>query len=177
MIIFQSTLLQEERRQIKLSVNLARDFNPRSYKRSDRTWRMVDTLRHISIHAPTRGATDLKHHTQSAVCISIHAPTRGATRGNLCRILHVFISIHAPTRGATFIFVPVALSLIFQSTLLQEERLDSVEDVKLSTAISIHAPTRGATSNTIYFPYKIYYFNPRSYKRSDSSFTCASKLV
>ena len=32
------------------------------------------------------------------------------------------ISIHAPTRGATFILSLNAVSKIFQSTLLQEER-------------------------------------------------------
>ena len=44
-----------------------------------------------------------------------------------------------------FTFVPVALSLIFQSTLLQEERHCSLSSKIYSSIISIHAPTRGAT--------------------------------
>ena len=33
----------------------------------------------ISIHAPTRGATDYLRDMQMDITISIHAPTRGAT--------------------------------------------------------------------------------------------------
>ena len=103
-----------------------------------------------------------------AIFISIHAPTRGATKKIKKAIIWYIISIHAPTRGATggqlqfsdssFYFNPRSykrsddmahyfhfLVVIFQSTLLQEERRISY----------------GAQSN-------IRYFNPRSYKRSDS---------
>ena len=82
---------------------------------------------HISIHAPTRGATgasdcELKPmrfqftHPQGvrpanlvyvivAILISIHAPTRGATsQSRDGDVIVVLISIHAPTRGATDIF-------------------------------------------------------------------------
>ena len=54
------------------------------------------------------------------------------------------ISIHAPTRGATRKIVRGYYTIQFQSTLLQEERLDGLEKA-LTIAISIHAPTRGAT--------------------------------
>ena len=58
----------------------------------------------ISIHAPTRGATEkfiLMRRTQD---ISIHAPTRGATSRRSSTTYELGISIHAPTRGATAIF-------------------------------------------------------------------------
>ncbi len=55
---FQSTLLQEERRE--------RLKEPRN------------TLK-ISIHAPTRGATLTEDAPEELKKISIHAPTRGAT--------------------------------------------------------------------------------------------------
>ena len=143
----------------------------------------------ISIHAPTRGATDGNLQCQLINAISIHAPTRGATYLRLVLSLHLMyfnprshersdnivgnmtmpvqISIHAPTRGAT----------------------SATEDDIAAFAISIHAPTRGAThrclfyvSNALFqstlpreerrsilfiplFPFK--YFNPRSHERSD----------
>ena len=80
-----------------------------------------------------------------AIFISIHAPTRGATKKIKKAIIWYIISIHAPTRGATPQRFITRQRLQFQSTLLQEER-----------------------PHTIYFPYKMYYFNPRSYKRSDT---------
>ena len=148
MVIFQSTLLQEER--------LIRDCTVMLH--------MV-----ISIHAPTRGATNTDDACTDGLHISIHAPTRGATRllvwwvssstyfnprsykrsdeydGLDC--LKTLISIHAPTRGATF-----AKHLIYQIV-----------------AISIHAPTRGATCSVMRKCSAPCYFNPRSYKRSDLS--------
>ena len=54
----------------------------------------------------------------------------------------------------------------FQSTLLQEERLNQCCRC-LATDISIHAPTRGATPETFVLS-PCNYFNPRSYKRSDN---------
>ena len=87
-----------------------------------------------------------------AVCkvmfISIHAPTRGATKSKRGTVLWVRISIHAPTRGATF-------SLFCQRIFIN---------------ISIHAPTRGATSRQAILFFRLHYFNPRSYKRSDSCY-------
>ena len=59
----------------------------------------------------------------------------------------ITISIHAPTRGATYGYGYVA---VFEN-------------------ISIHAPTRGATAITFCTHCFKFYFNPRSYKRSDDS--------
>ena len=78
-IKFQSTLPREERRSTNCFAFLQRHFNPRSHERSDSilTYATNDTL--ISIHAPTRGATDTNTARISHGRISIHAPTRGAT--------------------------------------------------------------------------------------------------
>ena len=57
----------------------------------------------ISIHAPTRGATDKLIAKGVPDKISIHAPTRGATMENVKTTDITGISIHAPTRGATAI--------------------------------------------------------------------------
>ena len=109
-MIFQSTLLQEERQ-----------------------------LQH--------GAEHLR------ITISIHAPTRGATSYD-CQIpIDVEISIHAPTRGATNPIMKNTFDMIFQSTLLQEERRwrNYLKAERLN--ISIHAPTRGATAKMHNIPY------------------------
>ena len=145
--LFQSTLLQEERRH--------------------RCMTCAGPLC-ISIHAPTRGATKVLQTRAYRQTISIHAPTRGATsaggrrgrnhhyfnprsykrsdlffsvsflhwlyfnprsykRSDLQDFQHfnftVLISIHAPTRGATHIYMTPPSPMQFQSTLLQEERL------------------------------------------------------
>ena len=55
----------------------------------------------VSIHAPTRGATQLYWRCSSSCQVSIHAPTRGATQGIKDQNDLVNVSIHAPTRGAT----------------------------------------------------------------------------
>ena len=122
----------------------------------------------ISIHAPTRGATQLCLCSFQFLAISIHAPTRGATvslgkqvSGNMDfnprshersdeegkeQERYLQISIHAPTRGATTARVRRYCKL----------------------SISIHAPTRGATawrrSNALHHVH----FNPRSHERSDT---------
>ena len=144
--IFQSTLLQEERRDLRSRQAMFINFNPRSYKRSDLLNANERNLaQYISIHAPTRGATVSCLRLYVSHDISIHAPTRGATMHALVKISKYKISIHAPTRGATSrpyqwhnqydisIHAPtrgatnnplmLSIKLLFQSTLLQEERL------------------------------------------------------
>ena len=123
-LAFQSTLLQEERQQIRQTASDGKNFNPRSYKRSDSIGfffvandlifqstllqeerqdlifrSAVEFLfQSTLLQGERRGIftqkTDLN-------LISIHAPTRGATKmlKFLCHIIR--ISIHAPTRGAT----------------------------------------------------------------------------
>ena len=57
-VVFQSTLLQEERPRVSQQQFASWDyFNPRSYKRSDEKIDDYDRMMEISIHAPTRGAT------------------------------------------------------------------------------------------------------------------------
>ena len=101
-LLFQSTLLQEERLfPLKVESLLVLNFNPRSYKRSD------VSIFQIIINCGLFQSTLLQEERQSHssipipfILISIHAPTRGATTKNNCRLL----------------------LKVFQSTLLQEER-------------------------------------------------------
>ena len=141
--------------------------------------------------------------------ISIHAPTRGATNHSLRRIHKTGISIHAPTRGATQQSKTIMNASEFQSTLPREERRGGIcIDLNVShfnprshersdlscdllqnyLSISIHAPTRGATLDPIdnatiaIFQSTLpreerligaiqalptHNFNPRSHERSD----------
>ena len=80
---FQSTLPRGERRCCTASslaaASLFQSTLPRGERRC-RTGRVIQILG-ISIHAPARGATHLRHFFGRSGCISIHAPARGATRG------------------------------------------------------------------------------------------------
>ena len=125
-------------------ITLYSDFNPRSHERSDFFCEVAYMINNISIHAPTRGATQGKlisafcgdfnprsHERSDHTCcrdcalsfISIHAPTRGATRPLLKDSFQAYpISIHAPTRGATEHQLRLCAYRKFQSTLPREER-------------------------------------------------------
>ena len=125
--IFQSTLPREERPFRPPAHAGSQNFNPRSHERSDGRKNQGRYKLHISIHAPTRGATKNVLKSPVKALISIHAPTRGATTICFGLVLFIDISIHAPTRGATFF--PLALPF--------------------KVCISIHAPTRGATHSPV----------------------------
>ena len=60
-----------------------------------------DLARHVSIHAPARGATRPHHERAGLDGVSIHAPARGATRQSPALSPDEAVSIHAPARGAT----------------------------------------------------------------------------
>ena len=81
----------------------------------------------------------------SITVISIHAPTRGATERGRRYFRTTIISIHAPTRGATPCRQKKSSMQIFQSTLPRGERQCCRGKLQLRNEISIHAPTRGAT--------------------------------
>ena len=128
-------------------------------------------IHYVSIHAPTRGATNIggnmaeKLEFQSTPLREGRLATffvrtdwscfnpRPYARGDNERELQTapsFVSIHAPTRGATALRYGVTKYLWFQSTPLREGRLIDAATT-CNRAVSIHAPTRGATNyqNTI----------------------------
>ena len=119
-------------------------FNPRSHEGSDPQSFSVQGIVEVSIHAPTKGATDSdlkrlqsedgfnpRSHEGSdenivyeliGDVVSIHAPTKGATSilqysGGLC-----CVSIHAPTKGATIPDLSFLQLVKFQSTLPRRVR-------------------------------------------------------
>ena len=123
-------------------------FNPRSHKGSDDLEVYHPRpVKLISIHAPTRGATqtsDAQSHQRThfnprshkgsdiyrrngwrGIVISIHAPTRGATKftcsvyANLRKFQSTLPQGERPNANAKS-----ALNILFQSTLPQGERLN-----------------------------------------------------
>ena len=172
-------------------------FNPRSYKRSDTFVKGLKDAIKLSIHAPTRGATNASS-TASADSIFqstflqeerqflsfasgsyfyfqstlLQEERRPTQRG---KMRYLYLSIHAPTRGATTKTGHIPVLGNFQSTLLQEERPAMQEPFSCARTLSIHAPTRGATVNRICHHVRMWSFNPRSYKRSDALSTDTTK--
>ena len=47
------------------------------------------------------GSIILSYKDDKCICVSIHAPTRGATEKYAKSVKDTQVSIHAPTRGAT----------------------------------------------------------------------------
>ena len=131
--------------------------------------RMAWGVSRISIHAPTRGATQLVGVILSMYQFQSTLP-RGERQNRLVNLLaYCLISIHAPTRGVTTGLKVIPTSVIyfnprshegsdyfaadfadlkirFQSTLPRGERLVIPFAYRTLSKISIHAPTRGATS-------------------------------
>ena len=77
--------------------------------------------------------------------ISIHTPTKGATNKTYIDSVTTIISIHTPTKGATLVNALRAGFKKFQSTLPRRERLSGVGKTTINDIISIHTPTKGAT--------------------------------
>mgnify|MGYP007122739539 CR=1 FL=1 len=167
------------------------NFNPRSHERSDgRSW-YCNWSGKISIHAPTRGATDLKgkhryiaSKFQSTLpreerlflivlfMIGVNFNPRSHERsdqGEESIMQDIKISIHAPTRGATIKpNAKSALIPIFQSTLPREERhtrpMTDQQEQKFQSTLPREERRSQSSSSSM-----IWYFNPRSHERSDKS--------
>ena len=154
-IIFQSTLPQGERHNCLCSLIQQSYFNPRSHKGSDDARKFNATANKISIHAPTRGATQNLLSLNHIKAISIHAPTRGAT----CSRQHLF-----------------RICYKFQSTLPQGER--QYAKIKRPRRQPYFNPRshKGSDHRFNVWLTESGNFNPRSHKGSDISRTTFSCL-
>ena len=120
-------------------------FNPRSHERSDPVLSSVPLGSvPISIHAPTRGATETGAHQSNEFVFQSTLPREERPKHHGAYTGGLVISIHAPTRGATEVAAVMSAKAEFQSTLPREERLKE-RLLEQHEKISIHAPTRGAT--------------------------------
>ena len=121
-------------------------FNPRSHEGSDRYLLIIFLLADRFQSTLPRGERPTSTgKTGTTATISIHAPTRGATNLMNANVTKYFISIHAPTRGATIEGgVGVGVTSDFNPRSHEGSDTDSSKAVG-ADIISIHAPTRGAT--------------------------------
>ena len=119
--------------------------HPHGVRRRHHVWEYL-FLRCVSIHAPTRGATEVNQAFLEPDTVSIHAPTRGATARysrNINASLRFNPRTHTGCDSATDF--GSSLSRKFQSTHPHGVRLFIERSKGKKIAVSIHAPTRGAT--------------------------------
>ena len=98
------------------------NFNPRSHEGSDQRGSSTSPHYPISIHAPTKGATN--HRWQKIFAFRNFNPRshEGSDKSHTFTDPDHSISIHAPTKGATNIPLEQCAEIIFQSTLPRRER-------------------------------------------------------
>ena len=93
-----------------------RRFNPRPRAGGDEHLLEYLHLLDVSIHAPARGATELRRRLSFKFKFQ-STPPRGGRRLNSGRFLRMqLVSIHAPARGATLEYRPRHYAQRFQST-------------------------------------------------------------
>ena len=120
-------------------------FNSRSHAGSD-LCPAIPISRMPSFNSRSHAGSDTSGTSRGrGIHVSIHAPTRGATGRFAWEEDSEEVSIHAPTRGATSLYhTKMTTVSMFQFTLPRGERqLREMERADL--LVSIHAPTRGAT--------------------------------
>ena len=144
-------------------------FNPRSHEGSDGNGCISSkTIKEVSIHAPMKGATQLKQVCEEKEFVSIHAPMKGAThRGNSSEpLLWCFnprshegsdfkvwypngyngVSIHAPMKGATLTMLQwVSARDCFNPRSHEGSDTNVFVSIFDNYSVSIHAPMKGAT--------------------------------
>ena len=169
MIIFQSTLLQEERhfqRYMQKTLERFQSTLLQEERQSHSSIPIPFIL--LSIHAPTRGATVVHFYHFHYLTLSIHAPTRGATLQNLALMFEdTYLSIHAPTRGATK--DTASLDKLLATFNPRSYKRSDTQEVTLSefnNAFNPRSYKRSDGGGSIVLLI-IKSFNPRSYKRSD----------
>ena len=108
--LFQFTPLREGRLAASPGRWARAYFNSRPSARGDAALLGCAVQRHISIHAPPRGATDGEAEDARQRAISIHAPPRGATAKDM-QFLQIFCSTLTNQHGLTI--VPRNLSRLF----------------------------------------------------------------
>ena len=171
LLVFQSTLLQEERpilffgtrRHLRFQSTLLQEERPFLGIFAPDCCQFQSTLLQEERRVKCKN-------TEAPTMISIHAPTRGAT---LPIIRDILFSAYFNPRSYKRSDSPslFALSTIFHFNPRSYKRSDLYIIINIiCCVISIHAPTRGATKTNTHHHQTQHYFNPRSYKRSDIVF-------
>ncbi len=104
--------------------------------------------------------------------ISIHTPTKGATNKTYIDSVTTMISIHTPTKGATYHAYKYTDILEFQSTLPPHSHKGSDELLLCFCIILAYFNPhshKGSDDNSYLLCHIFMYFNPHSHKGSDIS--------
>ena len=167
---FQSTLPQRERRLQRIGPGKLTGFQSTLPQRERHFGEAYNFhFFHISIHAPTKGATIMTSFCTICAAISIHAPTKGATGKKPGTGREKQFQSTLPQRErplAASIFVTCSL---FQSTLPQRERRAAIMSFVCAAVFQSTLPQRERPEGTGRDPQEKDYFNPRSHKGSDKS--------
>ena len=109
--------------------------------------------------------------------VSIHAPTKGATEEAGYFELFKIVSIHAPTKGATKSFQALIREVIGFNPRSYER--SDIGQRLLKASFCGFNPRSYERSDDDYFRYNLYIagFNPRSYERSDKALDTAIKAL
>ena len=132
---------------------------------------VVSQYRHISIHAPAKGAPELIRPAAGDYFISIHAPAKGATDGEGEDELLNIISIHAPAKGA-LCSAPYSVKTFFYFNPRSREGSDTTA-IRGTLILYYFNPrsregsAKGSDCRSMWW----YYFNPRSREGSDPKIT------
>ena len=172
-LVFQSTLPREERLLIIRSSSIALLFQS-TLPREERRWSFCIThlYFHISIHAPTRGATyhicnkahsllfqstlpreerrySIIRNNCTALDFNPRSHERSDTTPSLSSGFPQNFNPRSHERSDSSTLSVSSMIIGFQSTIPREERLLSHLQQGSFSFISIHAPTRGATEREL----------------------------
>ena len=110
-----------DRKCLAENVSIA-NFNPRSHEGSDSKEVKTLNVKYNFNPRSHEGSDSQSCSGRLDILISIHAPTKGATESGEYDTGNMTISIHAPTKGATCIATNKIFMYLFQSTLPRRER-------------------------------------------------------
>ncbi len=120
-------------------------FNPRTHTGCDAAHLAGAGYLTVSIHAPTRDATEIQTRPYRICNVSIHAPTQGATQWQrIGTAVATFQSTH-PHRVRLRSLGIRGRNRWFQSTHPHRVRRHRAKPPYKKQEVSIHAPTQGAT--------------------------------
>ena len=149
---------------IKFGFGIPWSFNPRPHMGGDLISTNGSTVRLVSIHAPTWGATVSGNNDGSHPWFQ-STPPHGGRPAKLEETRRKLVSIHAPTWGATRSSDRLMELYVFQSTPPHGGRRELPTFIPLGK-VSIHAPTWGATGVGTFVEWLVR-FNPRPHMGGD----------
>ncbi len=144
-----------------------RNFNPRAHAGRDAAMAGNPRHGHISIHAPTRGATFDPLHPMTFLLFQSTRPRGARRRWPPWHMAEQHFNPRAHAGRDNDGWVPINEDTEFQSTRPRGARLGRTLTLQAGGIISIHAPTRGATVSLSADDRPRRHFNPRAHAGRD----------